>query len=110
MGLFAHSLDDRAHDLLAGRVAQGMGDPVPPVAPFAAERQVAVDAVELRAPLDQFLDPFGPLAHDPFHDPAIAQVAARPDVSALCSSNVSSARAPWQCPLPLLFDLRPRPW
>ena len=69
-------LDDRPHDLAAGLVAQGVDDPRVRVAPFAAQGDVAVDLVEVRAPVDQLADPVGRLADDHLDDLGVAQPLA----------------------------------
>ena len=69
-------LDDGPHDLAAGLVAQGVDDPGVRVAPFAAQGDVAVDLVEVGAPVDQLADPVGCLADDHLDDLGVAQPLA----------------------------------
>ena len=69
-------LDDGPHDLAAGLVAQGVDDPRVRVAPFAAQGDVAVDLVEMRAPVDQLADPIGCLADDHLDDLGVAEPLA----------------------------------
>jgi hypothetical protein len=72
----ARPFDDRPHDLLARHVAQGMDDAAFAVAAFAAEDDAAGLLVEVRAPVDQLLNPLGRLADDHLDDFLIAKRAA----------------------------------
>ena len=100
LGCCLRALDDGPHDLVAGRVAQGVDDAGVAVAPFAAERDAAGLLVEVRAPLDQLLDPLGGLADDHLDDLGVAERAAGDERVGMWSSKRSSgsstpAMPPW---------------
>ena len=76
VGRLFRAADHHPHDLLAGGIAQGVGDAVAAVSPFAAQRQPIAGLVELRAPVDQFADALRPFANDPLDHRGIAQRAA----------------------------------
>ena len=75
-GRLRGAVDDGAHHLLAGGVAQGVDDAVVAVAPFAPQRQAARFLVEVRAPGDQLVDLRRRLADHHLDDVRIAQAAA----------------------------------
>ncbi len=70
------AVDDGAHDLEAGGVAECMDDAAMAVAPFARQGEMALFLVEMRAPVDQGRDLPRRLAHHHFDDVAMAQTAA----------------------------------
>ena len=71
-----HLGGDRADDLPAGGIAEGMGDAVAAVAAFASQGQMPVDPVKIRSIGDQLLDAARGLAHHALDHLAIAQRAA----------------------------------
>ena len=71
------ALDDRAHHFAAGLVAEGVDDSGVRMAPFAAQGDVAVDLVEVGAPLDQLADPDRGLADHHLDDLRVAEPLAR---------------------------------
>ena len=70
------AVDHRPHHFVAGRVAQRVDDAAMAVAAFAAQEQLAVLDVELRAPVDQLLDLLRRFADDHLDDLAVAQPRA----------------------------------
>ena len=100
LGLCPDPMDDRPHDLAAGLVAERVGDPGVRVAPFAAQRDVAVDLVEVRAPVDQLADPDGRLADDHLDDFGIAEaLAGRQGVGDVVVEPVLGVEDPGDPPL-----------
>ena len=92
--------DDRPHDLAAGLVAQGVGDPRVRVAPFAAQGDVAVDLVEMRPPVDQLADPLGCFADHHLDDVGVAQsLAGRQRVGDVVVKPVLGIEHPGDAPL-----------
>ena len=75
-GRVAGLVDHGPHHLAAGGVAQGVDDPGVRVAPLAGQGDLAVDLVEVRAPVDQLGDPLGRLADDHLDDLGVAQPLA----------------------------------
>ncbi len=69
-------LDHRPHDFVAGRVAECVDDAAMAVPALAAEQQIAVLQVELRAPGDQIVDVVGRFADDHLDDFLIAEIRA----------------------------------
>ena len=93
-------VDHRAHDLAAGRVAQRVDDPGVRMAPFAAQGDVAVDLVEVRAPVDQLADPAGASRTTISTTSGSQSPLPAASVSAMWSSNRSSGSStpaipPW---------------
>ena len=70
------AVDHRPHHFVAGRVAERVDDAAMAVAALAAQQQVAVLDVELRAPGDQLLDVLGRFADDHLDDFAVAEIRA----------------------------------
>ncbi len=105
--------DDRPHDLAAGLVAQGVGDPRVRVAPFAAQGDLAVDLVEMGSPVDQLADPLGRLANDHLDDLGVAKaLAGRQRVGDVVVKPVLGDRGRRRCPLGRsgCCSRAPRPW
>src|SRR5581483_9957063 len=71
------TLDDGAHDFIAGGIAERMDDAAMAMAALARQRQAAIFLVELRAPADQVVDLPGSFANNELHDLAVAQAGAR---------------------------------
>ena len=69
--------DHCAHDFSTGLVTQRVDDPGMRMPPFQAQRDMAVDLVEMSSPPDQLADPVGCLAHNHLDDFRIAQALAR---------------------------------
>ena len=76
VGPGAGLVDHGAHHFAAGRVAQGVDDPGVRVPPLAGQRDLAVDLVEVRPPLDQLGDPPRRLADDHRDDLGVAEPLA----------------------------------
>ena len=76
IGTGPHAMDDRAHDLATGLVAEGVHDPGVRVPAFESQRHMAVDLIEVGAPLDQLTDPDRCLADDHLDDLGIAEPLA----------------------------------
>ncbi len=72
----AGAIDDGPHHLLAGGISQRMDDAMVAVPTFAPQGQRAGHLVEVRAPLDQLVDPRRRLANDHLDDFRVAQLAA----------------------------------
>jgi hypothetical protein len=75
--LRADSLDNCPHDFEAGGVAKCMNDSPMAMAALAAEHQLTLFGIELRAPFDKLLNMMRRFADDHFDDFAIAQVGPR---------------------------------
>ncbi len=88
------------HDLAAGLVAEGVDDPGVRVASFAAQGDVAVDLVEMRAPVDQLADPHGCLADDHLDDLGVAEpLAGRQRVGDVVVEPILGVEDPGDAPL-----------
>jgi len=70
-------LDHRPHHLPAGGIAEGVHDPVVAVTPLAAELELTVPLVELRAPGDQFTDPIRGFMNHRFDHVFVAEATPR---------------------------------
>ena len=70
------SLDHGPHHLTAGRVAEGVHDPVVAVPPLPAEFEATVAFVEPRAPGDELTDPGRGLADDGVHHGLVTEAGS----------------------------------
>ncbi len=94
----ADPLDHRPHDLLAGGVAQGVGDAVAAVSALASQDQAVAGLVELGAPVDQLVDPLRALADDPLDHLAVAERPAGLErVGHVVLDAVLQGPARWRC-------------
>ena len=101
------------HDLPAGLVAEGVDDPRVRVASFASQGDVAVDLVEVGAPVDQLADADRRLAYDHLDDVRVAQaLAGREGVGDVVVEAVLGVEDAGDPPLGVVAVAlaAPRPW